>query len=180
MIPLLNNFPVNNLPDLLQKLLPQILIVYIIGMFPDINSQQGGQLHLLQSLLVLSGLDLQLLSLIISTEPNPSTSLNLDSFLDHNFLKIFNCSKNFLNLFRQLRVLRGQDPSLLLNRRQILPINTMIDMTPEIEGNLFLDFALFLQILVFDLGLKVFLKFGKIGQVSIMVFEVVEFHGLLR
>jgi len=72
-----DSLPVNNLPDGLEVVRADVLVLEVVGVLPNINSQQGDQTGGgLERVLVRGGGNLKALELLVVSEPAPSRTLN--------------------------------------------------------------------------------------------------------
>lgn len=75
----LHVLPVNNAPDLLQVFGAHVLVLQVIRMLPDVDTQQRDQpVHVLKWVLVGAGCNLDLACSLIVSEPAPARALRVE------------------------------------------------------------------------------------------------------
>jgi len=145
-------------------------------MLPDINANNWGVRE--ERILVGGGDDLKTLGGCVDAEPAPSRALDTSGSRVELFLKVVERAKRTNDSILQGTVVENTAVStLLLRRSQVLPEQTVIDVTTavELEGSLESDALFGSRSLCVS-------SFGSVERVDIglVVLGVVKSHNLLR
>lgn len=122
-----DSLPVDDVPDGVEVVGADVLVLEVVGVLPDINSQKRDQSSGgLEGVLVGGGGDLKTLELLVVAQPTPSGALNSGSLSIELGDKLVKRTPGLLNLLEELA--RGLG-DLLVARGQILPEEGVVDMT---------------------------------------------------
>ena len=131
----INLFPIDNFPNFSQEFRSFIMIVNVISMLPNINSEKRNKMRsfITKSVLICSCMELKFFSSFIICQPSPSWTLNRSCILTKVLLQIFYRSEIFFNPIHELWTFDGQDTPVLRHWTQVIPEKFMVEMTSSIE-----------------------------------------------
>ena len=125
--------PVNNLPHLLEKDWPGILVVDVVGMFPDVHVKYWHKLGVTiwYQVLVRSCVELKSMLLFVVRQPTPAATLDSDSTLLKPLLKLIETVPSFKNEPHKLRVVIRT--VTILRGAKTVPKELVIKMSTSVE-----------------------------------------------
>lgn len=121
-----DSLPVDNVPDGVEVVGADVLVLEVVGVLPNINSQKGNQSSGgLKRILVGRGGDLKALELLVVAQPTPSGALNSSSLGVELGDELVKRAPGLLNLLE--KITRGLG-DLLVTRGQVLPKEGVVDV----------------------------------------------------
>lgn len=122
-----DSLPVDDVPDGVEVVGADVLVLEIVGVLPDINSQKRDQSSGgLEGVLVCGGGDLKTLELLVVAQPTPSGTLNSGSLGVELGDELVKRTPGLLNLLEELA--RGLG-DLLVAGGQVFPEEGVVDVT---------------------------------------------------
>lgn len=121
-----DSLPVDDVPDGVEVVGTDVLVLEVVGVLPDINSQKGDQSGSgLEGILVGGGGDLKTLELLVVAQPTPSGTLNSGSLGVELGDELVKRAPGLLDLLEELA--RGLG-DLLVSGGQVLPEECVVDV----------------------------------------------------
>lgn len=179
-VSLLGLLPVDNVPDGLEVVDLDVLVLQVVGMFPCINGNQRNQ-RTGDGVLVCGGDHIQRAPvLLVFDDESPSRTLDSSQFGIGHSLQVVERAVLGLDSLGKFRLDRRRLASTLLLRSQVLPEKTVVGVSTSVEIDQLLQLNGLFD-LAFGLGLGSLLNCLVVtADIGLVVLGVVDFVDLGR
>jgi len=164
---------IDNVPNSLQIIWLDVLVLQVECMFPNVNTNDGDMRE--QGILVCSGDNFKLAGGLVESKPPPATALDGGGLGVHSLLELLHGAEVADNSVLEVALFKGTSAGG--TRSKVLPEQRVVDVssTVELESSLQRD----LRCDRVRLGVLL-LGVVQTGHIGLMMLRMVEGHDLLR
>ena len=173
--------PVDNLPDLFHIVGPNVKVVEVVGVLPDVDGEEWNQVSTLidKSILIGSCSKLELSRVLVVSQPSPAGTLDGSGVGAEVRDEVIEGAKRVVDGISERGTSSGRNTTFA-NWGERLPEEFVVEMASAIKFNSLGQINILLVVTISQGLGGLLLKVVKIVHVSLMFLSVVELHKLLR